>query len=343
VTRTLVARTDGLGDVLLTGPAVRAIAASGADVTMLVGPAGAPAAQRLPAVRDIVVQRLPWIDANPQPAGRAWFDAFVGQIAAGSFDNAVIFTSFHQNALPLALACRLAGIDHVAAISDDYAGSLLDICHRVPPGVHEVERNLSLVRACGMQLPVGDDGGLAVEVRTPSRSPSDLPDRYVVVHPAASAPARTLSSTRWKEIAAALSNEGRDVLVTGGPSDIALTRRVTAQLSDRVRDLGGACDFDGFTAVIAGADAVIVGNAGPAHLAAAVGTPVVSIFAPTVPAVRWRPWMVRHVMLGDQLIACRDCGSRVCPFPDQPCVCPVSPRDVIRALRVLSDKTAMFR
>ena len=55
----------------------------------------------------------------------------------------------------------------------------------------------------------------------------------------------------------------------------------------------------------AGAEAVVVGNTGPAHLAAAVGTPVVSLFAPVVPAARWRPWGVPHVLLGDQEAACR--------------------------------------
>ena len=57
--------------------------------------------------------------------------------------------------------------------------------------------------------------------------------------------------------------------------------------------------------VLAGADAVVVGNTGPAHLAAAVGTPVVSLFAPVVPAARWRPWGVPQVLLGNQEAPCK--------------------------------------
>ena len=52
--------------------------------------------------------------------------------------------------------------------------------------------------------------------------------------------------------------------------------------------------------MLAGAAAVVVGNTGAAHLAAAVGTPVVSLFAPVVPADRWAPYRVPHVLLGDQ-------------------------------------------
>src|SRR5947209_13757025 len=97
--RVLVARPDGLGDVLLAGPAVRAVAASCTHITMLVGPAGAPAARRLPGVRAAIVARLPWIDADPQRVTRADFQSLVERLRGGRFDEAIILTSFHQSAL----------------------------------------------------------------------------------------------------------------------------------------------------------------------------------------------------------------------------------------------------
>ena len=57
-------------------------------------------------------------------------------------------------------------------------------------------------------------------------------------------------------------------------------------------DLAGRTDLADLASVLRGAEAVVVGNTGPAHLAAAVGTPVVSLFAPVVPAERWHPWGV---------------------------------------------------
>ena len=74
--------------------------------------------------------------------------------------------------------------------------------------------------------------------------------------------------------------------------------------------------------MLAGADAVVVGNTGPAHLAAAVGTPVVSLFAPVVPAARGRPCGVPCVLLGDQHAPCRrmpGARSARCPatLPDR--------------------------
>ena len=60
-------------------------------------------------------------------------------------------------------------------------------------------------------------------------------------------------------------------------------------------DLGGRTTFAELATVLAAAEAVVVGNTGAAHLAVAVGTPVVSVYAPTVPASRWRPWRQPHV------------------------------------------------
>jgi ADP-heptose:LPS heptosyltransferase len=75
----------------------------------------------------------------------------------------------------------------------------------------------------------------------------------------------------------------------------------------------------------------VVGNTGPAHLAAAVGTPVVSLFAPTVPAVRWRPWCVPHELLHVD-VPCAGCRARVCPVEGHPCLEGVGVGDVLAAL-----------
>ena len=73
----LVARLDNDGDVLLAGPAVRAVAAGAERVTLLCGPARREAAALLPGVDEVVVWRAPWIDAEPAPVDRADVDALV--------------------------------------------------------------------------------------------------------------------------------------------------------------------------------------------------------------------------------------------------------------------------
>jgi ADP-heptose:LPS heptosyltransferase len=323
----LVARMDNDGDVLLAGPAVRAAAACAERVTLLCGPRGRHAAELLPGVDEVLVRHAAWIDAHPEPVDRAAAEAFVGALAARYIDKAAILTSSHQSPLPLALLLRMAGVAEIAAISVDYPGSLLN--HRLsdPGDVHEVQRALGTLAALGCTLPPGDDGRLAVR-RSPARVGREP---YVVVHPGASVPARAWSPDRNAALVEALAAQGREVVVTGGPGETALTRLVAGE---RGLDLGGATSLAGLAGVLAGASCVIVGNTGPAHLAAAVGTPVVSLFAPTVPAARWRPWGVPHEVLCAD-VPCAGCRARECPVPGHPCLEGVGVADVLAAVERL--------
>jgi ADP-heptose:LPS heptosyltransferase len=328
----LVARSDNNGDVLLAGPAIRAVAASARRVTLLCGPRGEDAAPLLPGVDDVIVRRLGWIDPEPQPVRQEQILELVHVLRRLRLDQAIILTSFHQSPLPLALLLRMAGVPKVAAISEDYPGSLLDIRHHVPDGIHEVERSLSLVARCGFPLPAGDDGRLQVNP-LPGRSHDDAP--YVVVHPGASAPARTWPADRHAALVRALVDSGRWVVVTGSVDERGLTHCVAGR-HPRVSDLGGRLSFAQLGSVIRDADAIVVGNTGPAHLAAAVGTPVVLLFAPVVPAAKWRPWMVRHRLLGDQQAACANTRARECPIPGHPCLNSVTVAEVVGAVDSLA-------
>ncbi len=327
--RILAVRQDNNGDVLLAGPAVRALRAGSDAVTFLCGPRGESAARLLPAVDDVIVWEAAWIDAQPKSVSARNVDAFVGQIHGGRFDEAVIFTSFHQSPLPMALLLRLAGIARIGAISVDYPGSLLDVRHRVDENIHEVERALSLVAAMGYALPGGDDARLQI---------CGLPDEtrfgrgYVVVHPGCTVPARAWSREGNRRLVEALVECGYDVIVTGGPDEVALTSDVVHR-NARVRDLGGTTTFAQFAAIVRDAAVVVCGNTAAAHVASATGTPVVEVFAPTVPFARFRPWGVPYAVFGDQDIACSGCRARTCPIPGQPCLRDVTPEALVRAVQ----------
>lgn len=327
----LAVRQDSLGDVLLAGPALRALAA-GAEgpLTLLCGPRGEAAARLLPGVDEVMVELAPWIDPEPPPVSLQDSLRLTEEVAEREPREAVIFTSFHQSPLPTALLLRQAGVPRIAAISVDYPGSLLDVRHRVGEEVHEVERALSLAAAAGYALPAGDDGRLWV--RAPA-SPPLLPEKpFFVVHPGASVPARAWEPTAWETLVELLLARGHRVVVTGAADEAELTAAVAAP---GALDLGGRCDFAELAAVLARAAAVAVANTGPAHLAAAVGTPVASLFAPTVPAVRWRPWGVPHELLNHE-VACAGCRARRCPMPGHPCLAWVEPAAVADALERLA-------
>jgi ADP-heptose:LPS heptosyltransferase len=329
--RVLVVRLDSMGDVLICGPAIRAVAAAGASVTLLVGPNGRAAADLLPGVSAVLVWNCPWISADPPPIEPAEISGLVELVRAGRFDEAIVLTSFHQSALPTALALRLAGVGRIAACSTDYPGSLLDLRIPEPPPQPEPLRMLRVVAAAGYRLPEGDRGGLAL-VETLPAAPVCLPSDYLVVHAWAAAPARTCSPAAWSAIVRELGEAGWQLVLTGGPSEVVGTGRLATAAAGRATDLSGQLDLAQLAAVLRGARAVVVGNTGPAHLAAAVGTPVVSLYAPVVPATNWAPFTDRLVLLGNQHAACRGSRARNCPVPGHPCLDSISGSEVLAAL-----------
>lgn len=354
----LVARLDSAGDVLLAGPAVRAAAATGHRVTMLVSRRGAAAAALLPGVDHVEVFDAPWVLADPDPVRLRPLARLVLRLRRAGVDEAVVLTSFHQSPLPLALLLRLAGVGRVVAESHDYPGSLLDERVALHDGLHEAQRAQRLAIAArwpdrGPWLAVHEDlpdverlvGGAITGPATAEDSAARPPtsamapaSAYVVVHPGADAPARQWPASRCGAAVEALVAAGYRVVVTGGPDERALTAQVAGRLGV---DLGGRTDLAHLAAVLRGANAVVVGNTGPAHLAAAVGTPVVSLFAPVVSAHRWQPYGVPVELLGDQEAACAGSRWRVCQLPGHPCLTAVTPDDVVAAVQRLVARAGM--
>jgi ADP-heptose:LPS heptosyltransferase len=342
VSRVLVARLDGAGDVLLAGPAIRAVAFGrrpdgGApnDVVVLCGPDGESAALLLPGTSEVYSWSCPWI-VKPAPGvdGRH-LETLAAFVRDSRIDEAVILTSFHQSPLPLALLLRLAGVDRITAASIDYAGSLLNV--RLRPGEDfpedqpEAERALCIAAAAGFRLPPGDDGRLRIK-DCPDVRPLVGDQPYVVVHPGAAAPSRAWPPLHHAAAVELLEGAGHRVVVTGGRGETGLTATVAGPSA---LDLGGRTDLRTLAGVLAGAEALVTGNTGPAHLAAAVGTPVACLFSPVVPAVRWAPYGVPLEILGDQSAPCRLSRATDCPVAGHPCLSSVAPEQLVDAVERL--------
>jgi ADP-heptose:LPS heptosyltransferase len=328
----LCVRLDSMGDVLLTGGAVRAVARTAERVTMLVAPGQVGTAALLPGVDRVLGFEAPWVPLEPGPFRPRAVRGLVRRLRRHRIDTAVVFTSFHQSPLPMALLLRMAGVRWIGAISADYPGRLLDLRHRLDDDIPEAERALSLIVAAGFEP---DEAGARLAVRQPlPERPSWLPRKpYVVFHPGAAVPARRPSAARSAAMVAALRADGWNVVVTGSGAESAVTAEVAAAGGI---DAGGRLELTQLASVLDGAAVVVAPNTGPAHLAAAVGTPVVSLFAPVVPPERWLPYGVSTITLGDQQVACRMTRARECPVPGHPCLDSIPPQEVVNAVRTLN-------
>ena len=342
--RILAVRLDNLGDVLVTTPAVHAVKATlpDATLTLLASPVGAQVGRLNPDVDDVITYAAPWMDAwHRLPRDSARERRMIAAIRARAFDAAIIFTSFHQSPLPAAYLCYLADIPLRLAASIDGPGSLLTTRHKHPERMlHEVERGLDLVGAVGLGT---DEHDLVLCVppaatrhveKMLARMGIGRDGPLVVVHPGCSMPARTYPWELYVEVVALLvARLGARVLLTGAADERELITRILAVLpSDtrpRVHPCAGTLAFDELCAAIAAADLTITNNTGPMHIAAALKTPVVALFALTNPPEQWGPWRVPHRQLYHE-VACRICYSRVCPYGHE-CLRLVSPATVVDA------------
>src|SRR3954466_7502212 len=196
--RALVVRLDSVGDGLVTGPAVRAVA-SRYKVTYLASSIGIEAARLLPGVDEVIRFDAPWILADPPSFDESALQQITAVVRRRRFDVALILGSARQSALPTAMVLPSAGVRFIVAISRDYPGSLLDVRIKGDPDVHEVERALMVAEALDCPLPRHDVGSLAVlEGAVPSHIDDLAP--FVVVHPGSSVPARSLSAERWSMV-----------------------------------------------------------------------------------------------------------------------------------------------
>jgi ADP-heptose:LPS heptosyltransferase len=118
---------------------------------------------------------------------------------------------------------------------------------------------------------------------------SGVPVHATVVHPGAKAAERRWPATRFASVAAALSDAGHRVVVTGSAAEAPLVQAVAREAGlPEGAVLAGGVDVAGLAALVAHARLVVCGDTGIGHLATAYGTPSVLLFGPTSPA-RWGP------------------------------------------------------
>lgn len=328
--RVLAVRLDNLGDVVMVTPALRALRAAlapGAVLDLLASPAGAALAPLLPDVDEVRVLRAVWQDADgrlPQDPARelALVDSLRG------YDAVVVFTSFAQSPHAMAYAAYLAGVPVRVGTSKEFGGSVLTHWLPAPPDAqHQSDRALALLASVGV-APQGTHLHLDVPADAQAqaaavRGDAGLAGDYVVLAPGASCPSRRYPAERFAEVARTL---GLPVAVVGTEKERELVRTVGGV------DLSGRLDVPGLVAMVAGARLAVTNNSGGMHLADAVGTPVVALFAGTEDESQFAPRSAPARLLRVPT-ACSPCRLFACPYQLQ-CL-DVAPATVVAAGREL--------
>ncbi|MGX1161069.1 ADP-heptose:LPS heptosyltransferase [Arthrobacter sp. SLBN-100] len=344
VSRIVVLRGGGLGDLIFAIPAIAALKAAypGASITLL----GTPAHKALIAATKSPVdevQVLPFSEGvRPGAESQDELERFFEEMRARRFDLAVQIHGGGRYSNPFLL--RL-GARHTVGTRTPDAASL----ERTVPYLyyqHEPLRALEVAGFAGA-FPVDLEARLAPAegLRPFARMADDDGQPLVVMHPGATDPRRRWPVERFAELALACTADGFQVVVVGDESEKALAGRIVElAASGQVRSLAGELDMAGLVALIAAA-AVVVGNdSGPRHLAQALGIPTVGIF--------WAGNVINAGALGRSLhrihaswvTACPTCGIDVtqvgwtaprCPHDDS-VVAGIAARDVHEDVRSLA-------
>jgi lipopolysaccharide heptosyltransferase II len=343
----LCVRLDYMGDVLMMTPAIRAIRESGRNrrVTLLASPAGAAAARMAPEIDRVLEYDAPWMKHGGKRDATADFD-MIRRLREEAFDAAVIFTTYSQSPLPAAMLCQLADIPLRLAHCRENPYRLLTDWVRDPEPQdtvrHEVRRQLDLVATIGCRT-ANERLSCAVpqeaEKWAASRLSSlgiDNSQRWLLLHPGASAASRRYPPRQWSEAADQCATRlGCRLIFTGSSDESEMIDAIRADMSASSISLAGELDLGRLAALIAHAPVMVSSNTGPAHLAAALQTPIVDLYALTNP--QHTPWQVPSRVLFDD-VPCRNCYRSVCPQQHHACLAGVAPSRIVAAVQDLLEE-----
>ena len=306
---------------------------------------GAEAGRLTPDVDEVLIYDAPWMKATRSHGPPQADLEMVECLRHGAFDAAVIFTVYSQSALPAAMLCYLADIPRRLAHCRENPYQLLTqwVCETEPETSlrHEVRRQLDLVATIGART---DDERLSIAIpNTVNSYVDDLlagvidhHQPWVVVHPGATAASRRYPPEGFATVARRLVQDlGYDVVFTGTEPERGLIDQIQAEMGVRSLSLVGKLDLPALAAVLTRGSLLISNNTGTVHVAAAVGTPVVDLYALTNP--QHTPWQVPHRVLFHD-VPCKYCYKSVCPEGHHHCLRLVEPDRVLQAAAELLER-----
>jgi heptosyltransferase-2 len=319
---TVVRAPNHLGDLVMSLPALEA--AGPADILV-----AAPIAPLLAMAR---------IDGRVIPLVRGTRGAIraVRALRHGHYTRGVLLTPSFSSALLF----RLGGIPHRRGTPTDARAALLT--DPVPPsalvGLHRAEQYVLILTG-------GHSTGLVPHLSVPDAARTQFDELLttrgdgplVGLFPGSHAASRRWAAQSFAALAARLASQGYRVVIFGGPRERAITSQVAGRAAT---DLGGRTDLQTLAAGLASCALVVTNDSGPLHVAAAVGTPTISLWGAGDPRITG-PLGPANRLLRHSELPCVPCTRNRCPrsgrgyvLPDahNECLALISVDDVDRAV-----------
>lgn len=334
--RVLAIRLDTIGDVIMTTPALAAMAEGGARVTLLTSSFARALGPMMPFLDDLVALDVPWMkpaERHLEPLGGHL--QVLDELRERAYDLAVVFTVSTQDPSCPAYLGYLVGARRVAAYARGRLYGLLTEPvpdpDDFPPARHEVDRHLDLVSALGFPA---RDRKLRLQIPPPSARVMKVLAQvsggpWCLVHPGATAPSRRYPNAQWADLIDVLQRVGVRVVLAGGRQDRLRCEEIALRAQTAPVRADARLALPDLAALIAAAPAAVTCNSAAAHLAAAAGTPVVTLYAGTNP--QHTPWTGRATVLRRHT-ECTWCLSSTCRHASPRCISTIPPSTVAEAV-----------
>lgn len=328
----LFIRTDRIGDMVLSMPALRAIKRGfpHARLTVLASLSNAPLLQHNPHVDEVIF----------------WKKGKFCSSLVGFLRLAVRLKKTRYDAV----IDPLTGYDLCTALMAYLSGAELRIgfpgygrevfFNRLAPPPDEHQHMVDLILETARLL------GAEAEDRTPRLyllpterdwagdwlKANHLDHRTVVgIHPGGYYPTQRWSAGYYAQLASALlEDHACGVILIGGRGDHDLIESIHAFSGERLA-IFESIDLRRTVAVISLMNVLVCNNSGPLHIAAALNVPTLSFMGPT-DKNRWMPLGLNHEVLRQDHLECIGCNSGTCSRGDLSCMRLIKPEDAFRSV-----------
>lgn len=327
--RVAVLRLDHLGDVILALPFLEAIKrlAPQAEIDFYVGPWAEPAVplSNLP-IRPVIFSAR-WFDRSNDKSGSKGIKELARTLKAGKYDLAFDL----RGDLRHALSMWMAGIPHRVGYGITGGKFLFTQPIQYQGVMHETDRDLDLLTQAGGIVEKGTYARFYPDEAAKKRARAvkkelGLSRPVIALHATCAATAKRWPEENWRALIGRLP-EKYDLVMVGASNEKSDMERIVRGLPRKVFLTAGSLDLPALAAFLSEASLFIGVDSGPAHVAAAVDIPVLSLFSGTNSAAQWSP-RGENVTVIQKPPVCSPCARTVCPLEHQ-CMTSITVQEVI--------------
>lgn len=330
----LLVQTAFIGDVVLTTPLIKAVKKmfSNSKLSVLLIPETEELLKNNPYVDEVLVY-----DKRGKEKSLNSFFQLVNKIRQTKFDLALVpHRSYRSSFLVF-----LSKIPERIGFDKNQANFFLTKKVRYQNNLHEIDRNLSLIKANGLNLEeklpelFPDKNNFARAESFLAENKISSNDKIVAI-----APGSTWATKRWLPEGFAkvsdwlLQKEKTKVVLIGGKEDEKLANDIANLMQEKPIVACGKLSLLGSAALLSKCKLLLANDTAPVHMAVAMKTPVVEIYGSTVPNFGFYPYGVGHIII-EKNLPCRPCGihgHQKCPLGHFKCMKEIAPEEVYQTV-----------